>query len=370
MNNQLPALTTLRGIAALFILIHHTFGAFLPEIGQYIEQFTSFIRKGYLWVDFFFMLSGFILMHVYHKTFETTFRLQNYKAFIISRFARIYPLHLILLLCFICLASFQSVYHAGPGFTGKQSLFSLATNLTLLQAIHYSSWNEPAWAISAQWLLYFFIPIIILLSKCTMRVIDFTAIFLSFLVLFILNWWIGNLDFVGWKSLVRCGAEMMTGVLTYKYQSQIQGRRYFTATSLTVGLSAIVLVSLYLPINHTITVCIFPLLIISASNLSGDSAFNSPSLLFLGTISYSLYMIHWFFIMLFNTMSIFITGSAVHLNFTLLQLFPISIAFIILNILMASLFYRYVELPQRLAIKKFIIDLSSIKKHLSKSSGG
>ena len=357
MNNQLPALTTLRGIAALFILIHHTLGVFLPETGQYVCQFTPFIKKSYLWVDFFFMLSGYVLMHVYHKTFETAFRSQQYKAFIFSRFARIYPLHLTLLLCFAGLALLQTVYHAGPGFTGQQSLFSLATNLTLLQAIHHSSWNEPAWAISAQWLLYFFIPFIILFSKRTSRFIDFAAVFLSFLVLFLLNRWIGHLDFVGWKSLVRCGAEMMTGVLICKHQSLIPWKRHITATSLTIGLMAIVLVSIYLPINHTITVCIFPLLIMSASNISGDSVFNRPALLFLGTISYSLYMIHWFFIMLFNTISILITGSALHLNFTLFQLFPISIAFIIMNILIASLCYKHVELPQRIRVRKLIMGL-------------
>jgi peptidoglycan/LPS O-acetylase OafA/YrhL len=351
MNRQLPALTTLRGFAAFFILIHHSVRYFLPEIGKYVVEITPFINKSYLWVDFFFMLSGYILMHVYHKTFQTTFYPQKYTAFIISRFARIYPLHLIIMLCFICLAFFQNGYHAGPGFSGVQSLFSLATNLTLLQAIHYSSWNEPAWAIGTQWLLYFMIPMMIWFSKRTSRILDTVLIMLSFLALFMLNWWIGNLDFVGWKGMIRCGAEMTTGILTYKYQSQIQRDRYFTATSLTAGLSAIVLVSLYLPINHTITVCIFPFLIMSASSLSGDSVINSPPLIFLGTISYSLYMIHWFFMMLFNTIFIIFTGSALHLNFTLFQLFPVLIAFIILNILLASLSYRYIELPLRNSIR-------------------
>jgi peptidoglycan/LPS O-acetylase OafA/YrhL len=353
MNDQLPALTTLRGFAALFILIHHSVGIFLPEIGQHIVQFTPFIRKSYLWVDFYFMLSGFILMHVYRHTFQFILLPRNYKAFIISRFARIYPLHLIMLLCFVCLAVFQTLTSTGPGFSGNQSLFSLATNLTLLQAIHYSSWNEPAWAISAQWLLYFTIPLMIYFYDRTSRSIDMAAIVLSYLALFVLNWWAGNLDFVGWKSFVRCGAEMITGVLAYKYQSQIHLNRFVTATRLTAGLSAIVLVSLYLPINHTITVCIFPFLIISASNVSSSSVFYTSSLIFLGTISYSLYMIHWFFMMLFNTIFIFFTGRALHLNFTLSLLFPILIAFIILNILLASVSYRYVELPLRKWIKNF-----------------
>jgi peptidoglycan/LPS O-acetylase OafA/YrhL len=356
MNNQLPALTSLRGIAALFILTHHTLGVFLPETGQNIGQFTSFIKKSYLWVDFFFMLSGYVLMHVYHRTFETKFRLQRYKEFIVARFSRLYPLHLTILLSFICLAFFQSAYHTGPGFTGVQSLLSLLTNLTLLQALHFSSWNEPAWAISAQWLIYFLIPFIIFFSKRTSLVIDAAVIVLSFTVLFILNWWMGHLDFVGWRSLIRCGVEMMTGVLVYKFQSNLHWKRYLPAGGLTVGLTVIVLVLIFLPINHTLTVCIFPILIISASNLADDSVFCRRPLLFLGTISYSLYMIHWFFIMLFNTLSILVTGSALHTHFSLLQLYLIALVFIVFNIFIASLCFKFVELPQRIAVKKLIME--------------
>jgi peptidoglycan/LPS O-acetylase OafA/YrhL len=155
---------------------------------------------------------------------------------------------------------------------------------------------------------------------------------------------------------VRCGAEMLTGVLVYKYQSQGQWNRYFTNSSLTGGLCAIVLVSLYLPINHTITICIFPFLIISASNLSGGSVFNSSALIYLGTISYSLYMVHWFIIVLFDTISTIITGSAIHYSFSLFQLLPMSVAFILLNIVIASFIYRYVEFPFRKGIKRIVID--------------
>ena len=355
MNNQLPALTSLRGIAAIFILLHHVSIYFFPEIGKLTGQFTPFFRKSYLWVDFFFMLSGFTLMHVYSETFETAFSSKKYKAFMISRFVRIYPLHLLLLLCFVGLACFQTVYHAGPGFTGHQSFFSLVTNLTLLQSIHYSSWNEPAWAISAQWLLYFLVPFMIFRLQKASRAIDLAAVALSFCAIFILNAWVGHLDFVGWKSLVRCAAEMMTGILVYKYRSQFMGSRYFTAGNLTVGLMIIVLILISLPINHAVTVCIFPFLIAGASVSPASSVLNSPFLIFLGTISYSLYMIHWFFIVLFNTLSTFMTGNALHMNLTPWQIWTLLIAFIIFNIIIASLCYKHIEQPARRVLKKLLL---------------
>jgi peptidoglycan/LPS O-acetylase OafA/YrhL len=60
MSRQLTALTSLRGIAALLILMHHIGNTLFPEIGKYVGQFTPFLQKNYLWVDFFFMLSGYI----------------------------------------------------------------------------------------------------------------------------------------------------------------------------------------------------------------------------------------------------------------------------------------------------------------------
>ena len=70
---------------------HHYFG---------VPVFDVFFCKGYLWVEFFFALSGFILTYVYWDR-GSFWRQSTYVAFLKARLARLYPLHLFMLL-FIC----------------------------------------------------------------------------------------------------------------------------------------------------------------------------------------------------------------------------------------------------------------------------
>ena len=90
---NLPALTGARGIAAWFVVLYHirlSAGAQLPP------EMIAFFSKGYLAVDFFFMLSGFVIYLNYAE------RLASHRIsageFLFRRFARIYPLHLLILL--------------------------------------------------------------------------------------------------------------------------------------------------------------------------------------------------------------------------------------------------------------------------------
>src|SRR5258705_5569923 len=84
-QRDIPALTGLRGVAAFWVVLFHMeWGSSIP-----------IIEKGYLGVDVFFILSGFVLMHVY-AGFETTDF--DYVRFIKARIARIYPLHIFALL--------------------------------------------------------------------------------------------------------------------------------------------------------------------------------------------------------------------------------------------------------------------------------
>lgn len=86
-------LTALRGLAALYIISLHHFGALGIPIPIY---------KGHLAVDFFFLLSGFILMHVYGATLLQTPTWHSYKHFFLLRLARIYPAHILSMAMLYC----------------------------------------------------------------------------------------------------------------------------------------------------------------------------------------------------------------------------------------------------------------------------
>src|SRR3982750_3487705 len=94
-NKYLTNLTSLRGIAALLTLLFHI-DIVLSSFGGHLVDRTisSILSRMYLMVDFFFVLSGFILCYVYARNFEGRTRSQDFKRFTVARFARVYPLHL------------------------------------------------------------------------------------------------------------------------------------------------------------------------------------------------------------------------------------------------------------------------------------
>jgi peptidoglycan/LPS O-acetylase OafA/YrhL len=95
---QLTSLTPLRGIAACWVMVTH-FANSLPSIQH--GGYTGAVSKGHLAVDLFFILSGFVITHVYSRGFTRRVTARQYQNFLKARVARLYPLHLAVLLLFV-----------------------------------------------------------------------------------------------------------------------------------------------------------------------------------------------------------------------------------------------------------------------------
>ena len=130
-NRQLPSLTPLRGIAALWVVLYHYCGTrqYFPNLD--ITPHSYFLSKGYLGVDMFFMLSGFVMAHVYCGAFCEGVR-PHYRDFLVARIARLYPLHVFILFLFVATAVVsQLAIGVGSGsftgipLTGPESLSAL-----------------------------------------------------------------------------------------------------------------------------------------------------------------------------------------------------------------------------------------------------
>lgn len=70
--SHIGSLTAFRGIAAITVVVYHFSGGFLPELRP--GDYTAFFSRSYLWVDFFFLLSGFVLAHSYADKFRDGLR--------------------------------------------------------------------------------------------------------------------------------------------------------------------------------------------------------------------------------------------------------------------------------------------------------
>lgn len=151
---DLQALTAMRFFAAAMIVIHHT--AHLFPWG--VEEGKLPLGQG---VSFFFVLSGFILTHVYSH------RSVPYRQFALSRFARIWPVHLVTLIAVYLLIDPAWAQYGGEGFFNPALVF--VANMLLLHAVipfeaYVYSWNGVSWTISTEAFFYAAFPLLLALS--------------------------------------------------------------------------------------------------------------------------------------------------------------------------------------------------------------
>lgn len=164
----IPSLTGIRGIAALWVMLFH--------IGQGIPGYSllpwltgsSFIENGFRGVDLFFILSGFIMMHVHAQDFTVLHR-RTLWDFMIMRCIRIYPAHLIVLLSILAVVIISPTYVAWarawnlplhmPAYT-PLSFFQTATLTTRWLVPDYGMWNGVTWSLSVELLAYTSLPIL------------------------------------------------------------------------------------------------------------------------------------------------------------------------------------------------------------------
>ncbi|MGZ9099783.1 MAG: acyltransferase family protein, partial [Brevundimonas sp.] len=149
---DLRALTTLRFLAALWVVLYTAW----PHLD--VSWVPVAVTKGYLGVETFFILSGFILSHVYLEAAgEKRFR---YGGFLWARIARVYPLHLVTLFGMIGLGVAATI--AGLSIDASLTDWrALPAHLTMTHAwglAPISAFNHPSWSISAEWFAYLCFP--------------------------------------------------------------------------------------------------------------------------------------------------------------------------------------------------------------------
>ena len=169
MATRFNALDAFRGLCALSVVVFHT---------HISSSFTelAFFRNSSYFVEFFFVLSGFVLAHGYGMREDLTF-----KPYIIARFFRIYPLHIAMLIVFILLEGGKLSAYELLGFQFNKIPFTNDTapseiipNLLLIQSWtdrwQSLSFNYPSWSISVEFYLYILLFGTTLLSLKTRKV--------------------------------------------------------------------------------------------------------------------------------------------------------------------------------------------------------
>src|ERR1700744_3912521 len=142
-RHRFVALDAFRGICALLVALFH-----FPIIGW--THAIPLVTHGWLFVDFFFVLSGFVIATAYEGRLQGDHALSR---FLLRRFGRLWPLHVSILAIFVAIAGAEGVLGADE----RHSIPAIWTNLALLQGLGVEpnlTWNDPSWSISVEWTLY------------------------------------------------------------------------------------------------------------------------------------------------------------------------------------------------------------------------
>ena len=154
MRTELRVLTSVRGIAAWLVVVYHIRGS-IAGLPPAVEAIVS---KGYLAVDFFFLLSGFVIWLTWHDRLRVPGATLH---FLQKRIARIWPLHILML-------AFGGVLALGLRATGRDDpafpFAELPLHGLLIQNWGFTDalrWNDPSWSISCELAAYLVFPLLI-----------------------------------------------------------------------------------------------------------------------------------------------------------------------------------------------------------------
>ncbi|HEY7244207.1 MAG TPA: acyltransferase [Xanthobacteraceae bacterium] len=207
-----PALTGIRALAALLVLGLHA----EQNVPAGVSAVLPFLARGYLGVDLFFVLSGFIITHVYFTSLARPMR-SAVGIFFWHRLIRLYPVHLTVLAAMLVLVGLARLTHVPLNHPEEWRFADIPWQLTLLHAWGATAtpgWNAPSWSISAEWFAYLLFP---LLAPMLLRVRDgltalliATAALAATALVFSLAGWSFN-SWVGAPALIRVSGEFLCG---------------------------------------------------------------------------------------------------------------------------------------------------------------
>jgi len=351
---RFQSLEAFRGIAALFVILYHSFFT--------ASSFSLFRLNSYLFVDFFFILSGFIISYAYLDRLKN--RQVTAKTFFLKRIARLYPLHIFMLfiwLGYILLKHLAFTYHIGGKDPFDTHTFSsFIEHLFLVQAWGTSnimSWNVPSWSVSVEMMAY-------LLFLCSAlflnRVSDFSKLLLAlgFIIGFKILLLSDAAALLHLSFLLNGLSTFFMGVMIYLIYRQ--KTIFISSMPIATLIEFSLLFSIFLFLNSTIENVTYIQLLFSltifffAIQEEGLISKLLKQKLFqiLGLLSYSVYMIHALIVEITGHIFEYVLKFPTHFEgahkILVTEYAPlINIAMIIIVLFFSYLTYHYLEQPLR-----------------------
>lgn len=295
----LPSLTGLRGVAAAWVLLFHL-GGVAKVIGADWIAKIGFPAAGWVGVDLFFVLSGFLLMRTHGEDFARP-TAAAVSRFAIARIVRVYPLSAAVL------ALVTLVVWADPSFAywyksdRPANLSASAFVRTALLATRWvngdgGEWNEPVWSLSAELVGYAAFPLLAWFILRRSRAASAAIAIVCLAVLAAYELCIGGIgsEIDRASALTRMGCCFTAGIATCRARQFFGDRVIPYAAEASLAAAVLVALSCHSGQSFLFAPAAFALLVFFLSFGVGglDRFLSSRPIMFLGRISFPLYLVH------------------------------------------------------------------------------
>jgi peptidoglycan/LPS O-acetylase OafA/YrhL len=355
-RERIDSITGLRGIAALWVALYH--GVVTLSIDPGVPSaVANIVACGWLAVDLFFILSGYIISYVHQVDFR---RLSwgEYARFLKLRIARIYPAHVAVALVWLPIIVGATILRPtaiSPGvaeqFNGKTLLYAL----TLLNGWGIPGsmgWNLPSWSVGSEWFAYLTFPLVAVAANQIRSARTFLAVAaltmgIALMLSFVLR---GGATFMlpeNW-TLVRVQSEFLLGCCVFGVARFCVAGRAYDALCAGALIAIVWLTEIRAPglTVAALIVCFAALVLgLVKSTWIGQWLLGSRLLVYLGEISYSLYLAHGLVINLLKPGFRYMVES-LGLDSPLWSTFRLAI-FLCAIVVAGHVVYTYVESPCR-----------------------
>jgi peptidoglycan/LPS O-acetylase OafA/YrhL len=283
-NDRFVVLDSWRGIAACMVAVFHV------RAYSYVGG-LAVLQNAFLFVDLFFVLSGFVLAAAYEERLAQGFGVLRFMAL---RFGRVYPLHLAMLLVFVATHVAQSRSFDTPEY----SLQALAGNLGLVHSLGFFSvptWNMPSWSISTEFFAYlaFALAASWLGRRLSVALLAGVAAACA-MALFSLK---GHINATHDYGTLRCLYGFTAGVLAWRLHLRRDPSGGGTRAEVLAGGGALAFVALAGESAFSLLappVLAAVVLVFARERGVVSAALRTRVFVWLGVLSYSIYMSHFF----------------------------------------------------------------------------
>ena len=354
---RFDVLDALRGVCAMLVVLYHF------RSNGYIAQ-APIVQNGWLFVDYFFVLSGFVIAHSYGaRLAEGRVSIGRFMGL---RIGRIYPLHLFVLLGFVALELLLVLggdtiarFASREAFSGPRAAEPLIQSLLLIQTFGIGKawgWNVPAWSIAAEMWTYLLFAAVFVLAKG--RRVLASAVLAAAAMLAVASY-SPDLDVTFDGGILRCIFGFGAGVVTYHLF-----RRFGGAGGSAMELAAVAVTIAFVSFAEGALTFLAPFVfggmvfVLASQKGVVSRLLHRRPFQFLGLTSYSIYMIHTFVQGRFGEVLQITRLVAIRVDAqgrTLLEAPPLvsdalTLVMLALVVCAATITYRLVELPgQRLS---------------------